>query len=199
MKISIFALPLVLMFLLNSCVTTQTYTKEEKKMKIDNESVFVVKNGGKKITGKKIKVSLRTSSIKIDDQEININDLIAYQDKAAYYAKFTTDEKNTWVKQLKRGKINLYYYEIYTYKKIYNGTKSVSDNKNDTHFVFNKGKGQLLELNITDIAKLLKDNKDAYNKFTSTFGEKDRILLPKQLQNHPKVIFEAIDIYNGDM
>ena len=56
-----------------------------------------------------------------------------------------------------------------------------------------------MELSITDIAELLRDNKNAYNKFTSTFGEKDRILLPKQLQNHPRVIFEAIDIYNGDL
>lgn len=199
MKILSFALPLVLMFLLNSCVTTQTYTREEKKMKVDNQSVFVIKKDGKKISGNKIKVLFRTSSIKIDDQEINIDDLIAYQDKTAYYAKFTTDKKNTWVKQLKRGKINLYYYEVYSYNKIYQGTKLVSDNKNDTHFVFNKGNEQLLELSITDIALLLKNNKNAYNKFTDTFGEKDHILFPKQLQNHPKVIFDAIDIYNGDM
>ena len=192
MKISSFALPLVLMFLLNSCVTTQTYTKEEKKMKIDNVSVLVVKKDGKTIYGKTLKFIYKSSSIKIDDQEFKISDLFAFQDKTAYFAKFGTDKKYIWVKQLKRGKINLYYFDAPSYY-------TSNGNVNIAHFLFNKNSEKLLELSITDIALLLKDNKNAYNKFTSTFGEKDRILLPKQLQNHPRVIFDAIDIYNGDM
>ena len=192
MKNLSFALPLILMFLLNSCVTTQTYTREEKKMKIDNEGVLVVKKDGKSIYGKTLKFVYKSSSIKIDDQEFKTSDLFAFQDKTAYFAKFGTDKKYIWAKQLKRGKINLYYFDAPSYYTS-NGKTNI------THFLFNKGSEKLLELSITEIAELLRDNKMAYNKFTTTFGEKDRILLPKQLQNHPKVIFEAIDIYNGDM
>lgn len=192
MKLLKCGLPLAVVLLLNSCVTTKTYTREEKKMKINNEGVLVVKKDGESISGKTLKFVYKTSSIKIDDQEFKISDLFAFQDKTAYFAKFGTDKKYIWVKQLKRGKINLYYFDAPSYY-------SSNGNSNIAHFLFNKGREKLLELSITDIAELLRDNKNAYNKFTSTFGEKDRILLPKQLQNHPRVIFEAIDIYNGDL
>ena len=197
MKNLIIALPLVL--LLSSCVMTKTYTKEELKMKTDNGDVFVIKNDGKKISGTTLKLSYKPPSIKIDDQEISTKELIAYQDKNAFFLKYKTGDNFIWAKQLKRGKINLYYFDVATRTTVFNGTKYVTDHVINSHFVFNKGNEELLELNISGIAKLLKNNKNAFNKFTSTFGEKNRIILPKQLQAHPKVLFDAIDIYNGDL
>lgn len=178
---------------------TKTYTKEEKKMKIENESFLVVKSSGEKISGKSLKFVSKSSAIKIDDQEIKVKEVTAYQNKTAYFIKFGPPDKFTWVKQLKRGKINLYYYDIISHGSYFNGTKYVTENKTETHFVFRKGDEELLELSITGIAERLKDNKDAYDNFTATFGEKDKKFLPKQLQNHPKVLFRSIDIYNGDL
>jgi hypothetical protein len=61
-----------------------------------------------------------------------------------------------WVKQLKRGKINLYYYELHHMDNYYNGTKYVTKNTSELHFVFQKGKGGMLESIITEIAAMLK-------------------------------------------
>lgn len=190
------------MLLLSSCVTTKTYTNEEKKMRNEDEPVYVIKSDGKKIVGSKISVPSiwngKSSWIKIDDQKFEGSDIDAYQDKKASYARFgNTKDGWVWVKQLKRGKINLYYYDIITREQYYDGTKYVNRNNTQTHFVFKKANGRMLESNITEIAEMLKDNKEAYQIFTNQFGSADKKVLPKQLSNHPKVLFSAIDIYNG--
>lgn len=188
--------------LLSSCVTTKTYTAEEKKMRNEDENVYVVKSDGKKVTGSTIDVPSiwngKSSWIKIDGQKFEGEDLNAYQDKKASYAKFGNSKDGwLWVKQLKRGKINLYYYDTHTSEQYYDGTKYVTRRNTQTHFVFQKANGRMLEANITEIADMLKDNREAYQTFTNQFGSADRAVLPKQLQNHPKALFSAIDIYNG--
>lgn len=188
----------MLTLLLTSCVMTKTYTNEEKKMKLENETFLLIKNDGQKISGQSLKL-LPKSLIKIDDQEFKVIDVSAYQNKTAYFVKFGTPENYVWTKQLKRGKINLYYYDVVTRKSYYNGSKYVNDDKTDTHFVFSKNGEQLQELSITDIAERLKDNVNAFNKFKATFGEKDKKIFGRALQNHPKVLFESIDIYNGNL
>ena len=188
--------------LLNSCVTTKTYTTEEKKMRNEGESVYVIKSDGKKVGGSKIDVPSiwngKSSWIKIDGQKFEGEEISAYQDKKASYAKFGNKKDGwLWIKQLKRGKINLYYYDINTNESYYDGTKYVNRRNTQTHFVFQKANDRMLEANMTEIAEMLKDNKEAYQTFTNQFGTADRAVLPKQLQNHPKVLFSAIDIYNG--
>jgi|GEM_PF-1090431 len=188
--------------LLNSCVTTKTYTTEEKKMRNEGESVYVIKSDGKKVGGSKIDVPSiwngKSSWIKIDGQKFEGEDISAYQDKKASYAKFGNKKDGwLWVKQLKRGKINLYYYDINTNESYYDGTKYVNRRNTQTHFVFQKANDRMLETNMTEIAEMLKDNREAYQTFTNQFGSADKAVLPKQLQNHPKVLFSAIDIYNG--
>lgn len=201
MKLLHLALPLVVTILVSSCVLTKTYTVQEKKMKINDQNALVVQNDGKTITGNSLKLTRRGSAIKMDDQIIEFKDIMAYQNKTAYFVKFETGRNSFWVKQLKRGKINLYYYEVYTHihNAYYDGSRYVSENSTDTYFVFNKTGEPLAELSITEIAQLLKTNKAAFTKFTSTFGTKSRVFLPNKLANHPKVLFEAIDIYNGDL
>jgi len=46
---------------------------------------------------------------------------------------------------------------------------------------------------------MLKYNRAAYQKLTNQFSSKEKTVLPKQLQNHPKVLFSGIDIYNGKL
>ncbi|MEO7486479.1 MAG: hypothetical protein ABIU77_05235 [Ferruginibacter sp.] len=188
--------------LFTSCVTTKSYTDEEKKMRNQDEPVYVIKKDGKKIVGSKISVPSiwngKSNWIKIDDQKFEGDEVDAYQDKKASYARFGNEKGGwLWVKQLKRGKINLYYYELHNRENYYDGTKYVSRDNSEVHFVFKKGNGRMLESNITEIATMLKDNQEAYQKFTKQFGGEDRSVLPKQLKNHPTVLFSAVDIYNG--
>lgn len=187
----------------SSCVTTGTYTKEEKKMRNPDEKVYAELNNGKKISGSSISYpsvfKAEKSWIKIDDHKLDVKEMVSYQDKSAMYARFgNVDNSWIWVKQLKRGKINLYHYDIVINKSYYDGIKYVNRSETTTHFVFQKGNAPMIECNITEVAAILRDNPKALSIFTGQFGSTDKGFLPKQLQNHPQVIFNAIDIYNGD-
>jgi hypothetical protein len=188
-----------LMVALCSCVMTKTYTAEEKKMLLDNSSVFVEKNDGQKVTGSKISYPSSFSKsawVSIDDQKFEPKDIKAYQSKKVYRVKFGTENNWVWATQLKRGKINLFYYETNEHKTYYDGTKYVTHNTSTQHFVFQKDNGKLLEATLETISDMLKDNKEAYGKFNNQF-KPGKILFPKQLQNHPKELFDIVDIYNG--
>lgn len=189
------------MLILISCVTTKTYTDEEKRMRMGDGKSLVVMKDGTQIAGDRLTFHSGKKGgnfAKIDNQEINVQDISAYQTKKAYYVRFGSDDNFVWVKQLKRGKINLYYYdETFHTSSIYGSGPAVS-NRTDTHFIFQKGSGQLVELSIERIADMLKDNRKAYAYFSQQFGSKDKKVFPKQLQNHPKVLFQAIDLYNGN-
>jgi hypothetical protein len=186
------ALVFGLVLFTSSCVTTKTYTNEEIKMRLPESNVFVIKTNGEKIAGTKLSFipKKKVTSIDVDGQTTLIADVAYYQSKSGYYAKFGTANNWNWVTQLKRGKINLYYYDVHFHG---DPNKSV-----ESHFVFQKGNEKMIEANITEIANMLIDNKAAYNEFTSQFGKTDKKVLPKQLQNHPKVLFSAIDIYNAN-
>lgn len=183
------------LFLFSSCVVRKTYTTEEKKMKIGND-VFVIKKNGEKISGTKFSEPSiwngKADWIKIDEKKIDGNEIVAFQNKDAYFVKFEKSGDHFWIRQLKRGKINLYYYDVL------NALPSQTNTNPQQHFVFQKGSEQLSESSISEIAKMLKDNQAAYTRFVSQFGSEDRVLFPKQLQMHPKVLMEAIDIYNGN-
>ena len=180
-----------------ACVTSKTYTSQEKKMRYNDNKVFVEKNDGTKLTGNKLKLPVnwmgRSKGMFLDNNEINAEDIVAYQDSKAYHRKFG----EVWVKQLKRGKINLYYYEtVVNSAPYYNGTKMVNGSSKSTqHFVFQKENGEMIESNKVQISDLLKDNAVAYQKFNEEFRP-DLHLFPKQLQNKPGKLFEIIDIYN---
>ena len=190
----------VSILLCTSCVMTKTYTKEEKKMVLDNKIAFVEKNDGQKITGNKISFPSgfsKKSWVSLDGQKFQPNEIKAFQTKSLYRVKFGHDKDWVWVTQLKRGKINLFYYEVLEHGSYYNGTKYVSENKSTQHFVFQKGDDKLLELGLASVSDLLKDNKAAFAKFNAQF-KPGKVLFPKQMQNHPKVLFDVIDIYNAN-
>jgi len=192
MKFCLSFLFLAIVFTCVSCVMAKTYKVEEKKMRIENENVFVVKTNGEKVSGKKIATpsvfNAGADWIKLDGQKFQFDELTAYQDYSAYYCKFGP----IWVKQLKRGKINLFYYEVVTTKSPMNGNQ----NQYDEHFVFQKGDGKILELSSEAISEMLKDNVNARAKFDAQF-KPGKVIFPKQLQNHPKALFDIIDMYNS--
>src|ERR1700735_4935784 len=132
-------LVLALILPIVSCVMSKTYTDEEKKMRMEPDQYFVIKTNGEKVTGKKISLSGGLSFsgwVKLDGQKYQFDDLLNVQDRHAYYAKFN----NLWVKQLKRGKINLYYFE--TSSPMMGSTPSAPTRYVYTqHFVFQKGDG----------------------------------------------------------
>jgi hypothetical protein len=180
-----------------ACVTSKTYTSQEKQMRYNDNKVFVERKDGTKLTGNKLKLPVnwmgKSKGMFLDNNEINGDDIVAYQDAKAYHRKF----EGIWVKQLKRGRINLYYYEtVMNSAPYYDGTKMVNGSSKTTqHFVFQKGNDAMIEANKTQISDLLKDNPTAYAKFNEEFRP-DLHLFPKQLQNKPGKLFEIIDIYN---
>ncbi|HZE84921.1 MAG TPA: hypothetical protein VE035_11480 [Puia sp.] len=175
---------------------TKTYTAEEEKMKIEPDKVLVVKRNGEKIIGRKFSkpgsFNIDGHWVKVDGIKYQLDELTAYQDTKAYYMQFGP----IWVKQLKRGKINLFSYDQVTYNSMEMANMPRKD-ETETHFVFQKGDGKLLELSVEAISELLADNKRAQDEFNAQF-KPGRVILPKQLQNHPTVLFDVIDIYNGN-
>jgi hypothetical protein len=176
-----------------ACVTAKTYSVEEKKMRSPDDQCFVIKTDGEKIAGSKVSLPLLSYAwVKLDGKKYAFDELFNFQDRHAYYTKFT----NVWVKQLKRGKINLFYYETRE-KEIPIGPPPPTPKYYYVqHFIFQKEVGPLQELSIEAVSQLLSDNREAQDKFDAQFhpGKK---FLPSQMQNHPSVLFEAIDIYNN--
>jgi hypothetical protein len=180
---------------LTSCVTTKTYIDEEKKMRFGPEQLFVIKASGEKVVGAKLSTPKgfdpEAGWVKLDGHKYQFTDLRSYQDKHAYFIQFN----GKWIKQLKRGKINVYYYEVVS-ETI--GASPSGGHQDVSHefFVFQKGDGPLQQLSKEGISQLLSDNREAQDKFDARFkpGQK---WLPKQLDKHPKVLFECVDIYNN--
>jgi hypothetical protein len=185
---------LVVILPMASCVMSKTYTDEEKKMRMGPDQYFVIKTNSEKVAGNKISLAGGLTSggpVKLDGQKYQFDELLNVQDRHAYYAKFN----NLWVKQLKRGKINLYYFETSTPMM---GATPSSPTRYEyhQHFVFQKGDGPMQELSKEAISEMLSDNREAQAKFDAQFhpGQK---FLPKQLDKHPKVLFDVIDMYNN--
>lgn len=186
---------LVLVILLPtvSCVTSKMYADEEKKMRIGADQYFVIKTNGEKISGKKLSTpsgfAFTRGWVKLDGQKYEFDDLQNYQDRHACYARFN----NVWAKQLKRGKISLYYYET-SAPSAFPSASGHTQYEYSVHFVFQKGDGPLQELSKEAISEMLSGNREAQAKFDAQFhpGQK---WLPKQLQNHPQVLFEVVDMY----
>jgi hypothetical protein len=194
--ISIFLIGIL--FSISACITVKTYTDEEKKMKI-GDKVFIIKKDGEKISGEKISYPPAfgfSKWLKIDGQKIQDSNISAYQDKHGYHIKFGNPFNWVWVIQLKRGKINLFHFE--SLRQRFADAANPSHFETEEHFVFQKDGGQLYESSIGKLAEFLQDKPEAYNKFISQFGGKDLIFFSKELIKHPKVLFEVIDIYNGN-
>jgi hypothetical protein len=162
-------------------------------MRSPTDQCFVIKTDGAKVFGGKLSLpAFNYAWVKLDGQKYEFDQLQNIQDRHAYYAKF----KNVWVRQLKRGKINLFYYETRQQVAIAGPPSTTPQYQYLQHFVFQKGDGPLQELSIEAVSALLSDNREAQDKFDAQF-QPGRKFLPKQMMNHPKVLFDAIDIYNS--
>jgi hypothetical protein len=187
---------LTLVLLMTSCVTAKTYTDEEKKMRLPTDQFFIIKTDGQKVVGSKVSTpggfNFSATWVKLDGQKYEFDQLQNFQDRHSYYAKFN----DVWAKQLKRGKINLFYYETQQRVAMAGPPSATPRYETIQHFVFQKGDEPLHELSIEAVSALLSDNREAQDKFDAQF-QPGRKFLPKQMKNHPKVLFEVIDIYNN--
>jgi len=173
-----FLLPIIAISVF-SCVTAKTYTDEEKKMRFEPDRYFVIKADGTKIVGKKLSMPsgfhLAQEWVDLDGQKYKFG--------------------NRWVSQLKRGKISLFWYETAT-PMMKMTPSATTQYEYHQHFVFQKGDGPLQELSKEAISELLSDNREAQAKFDAQF-KPGQTFLPKQLDKHPKALFDVIDMYNN--
>jgi hypothetical protein len=187
--------------LLWSCVTNKTYRVEEKKMLVDNKTALLIKAKGDTVRGSSLSLPSTMHPyakwIKFDGNKILSDGIVALQDGKSFYGKFGNDSSYHWVKQIKRGKINLYYFDVQTIDD-FNAVAGHSKYSISTYFVVQKGNEPLQEANIAGMAERLKDNNAAYARFVRQFGDHDRSVLPREMSKHPKAVFEAVDIYNGE-
>lgn len=185
----------LVMITMASCVMSKTYTDEEKKMRYGPDQVFVIKTNGEKIVGKKVSEPRGFHAgaywVKLDNQKFPLDEVQSYQDKHAFRVNFD----GQWVKQLKRGKINLFYFETVT-RVVGNSPSIPAQYESHQYFVFQKGDGPLQKLSLEGISQLLSDNRKAHDMFDAKL-KPGRRWLPKQLDKHPKVLFECVDIYNN--
>jgi hypothetical protein len=174
---------------------TQTYTIEEKKMRIGDYKAFAVESSGDTFFGHKISTPSvfngRAQWIELDGKKYQDEDLRAYQDGRAFYGAYKSSYGYIWCRQLKRGKINLYGFET--------SRRDPMSNRivNDQHFVFQKGNGPMEEPNLERISELIKDDRKALGLFNEDFRP-GAVFLPKRLEMHPKALFGIIDQYNAD-
>jgi hypothetical protein len=183
----IFTLPMV------SCFSSRPYAKEEKEARLPGDPIFITKSSGEKVLGKKISTPglfhySQTQWVKLDREKYTLPDLQNYQDLKKYNVKYN----NVWATQLKRGKINLYWFPTYGAASTYGGGERYATS---IHFLFQKGDGALLELSPTSVSDLLSDNREAQAKFDNTF-KPGRKLFPQHLLDHPRILFAIIDMYN---
>lgn len=179
---------LAVMILLQSCVTFKMYDKQTKKMRLQEYEALVIKLNGEKVQGKKItrikdKKAPNGFAFKIDDTIIPEKEVFAYQDKKAYYRKF----KDEWVKLLRKGKMNLYYYDVYTY------SNDRASRGFDDHYVFQKGDGELKELRKHEIAVEIADNSEALHKFNAMYKRGNHYANRSMKLNE---IISVIELYN---
>jgi len=182
-----------------SCATNKTFKAEEKQMLVDNNTPLIVKANGDTIKGKEASIPPAINAyakwVKLDDQKLPSDGIVALQDGKTFYKKFGSDSSFIWTKQVKRGKINLYCYDA-QHPTGFATPWGSSKYDSPVYFAIQKGDEPLRHARTSDIAECLKDNKEAYEKFEHQFGGEEKNGLPKQMVKHSDVLFEAIDIYN---
>jgi hypothetical protein len=180
-----------------SCSPTRLYDLEEKKVRFPDTPIFVTKSDGVKLTGRSISTpgsfAFSHDWIKLDGQKFLMGELQNYQDQHAFHIKYNS----VWARQLKRGKINLYWYiTSVPEQRMMSTGRYATVYKNIAHFLFQKDDGPILELSGKQISELLSDNREAQAKFDATF-KPGRKWFPQHLADHPKTLFAILDMYNN--
>ena len=158
-------------------------------MLIDNRTPLIIESNGDTVRYKSITLPSNMNAavrwIKLDGKKVDAGGMVAVQDGRCYYATFHSVVGDLLVKQIKRGKINLFCFD----SKTINGYV--------TTFVVQKGNEPLAQVNIPGMAARLQDNKIAYARFVRQFGNHPKKVFATDLSKHPKAVLEAVDIYNG--
>jgi hypothetical protein len=171
-----------------SCVTVKMYKTEALKMRLSYANTFLIKKDGEKMIANKITEYYNKNTnefgLNVDGKIILDRFVEAYQDSKAYYGRFDSG----WVEQMRRGKINLYYYESFI-----SGEENQPNGGYYDHFIFQKGNSLLKESSKYEIGEMLKDNSAALNQFNDEFKRGDKYI-PRQMKLSE--ISAIVDTYN---
>lgn len=188
----------------SSCVTFKQYDSKAKNSRDNNYEAFIVKTDGKIIGGEVLKhrnydsydgnlvrVINKDNAFTIDGKNYSDKDVIAFQDKKAYHKRF----ENLFLIRLVKGKINLYYFDNTGYTKTYtfsNGpTTHTSINNRKSTFYFEKGKGEIIPVGISELKEAIQKNVEASDKLNKYYPKDS---YTKEL-NIEKIV-EVINLYN---
>jgi hypothetical protein len=166
-------LPAILLtgLLLTSIITNaQISLKEEfKKGKETETGVFVITKDSVKHTGTKFDWIFSTSTFKIDDVKYKrrrLPDIIAYQSEDSYTA-YVPDIEDDAIR-LRKGKINLYTYEVVT-KWDYSNRKGTNEANYSRRYMLEKEKNDFLGLSYFTLEKFFSDKPVVLQKYHELF------------------------------
>ena len=196
--------PLLLCLTYSSCVTFKQYDSKAKNSRDSNYEAFIVKKDGKIIGGEVLKhrnydsydgnlvrVINKDNAFTIDGKNYNDKDVVVFQDKKAYHKRY----ENLFLIRLVKGKINLYYFDNTGYSKTYtysNGPTTVNSiNNRKSTFYFEKEKGEIIPIGISELKEAIKKNEAALNKLNKYYPKDN---YSKEL-NIEKIV-SVINLYN---
>jgi hypothetical protein len=183
-----------------SCTTTAGLDKQRAsyKGKEPGNEYFVIKTNGERITAAKInrpKVGNHYNDrLIVDGVKIDGWDVFAYQNEEGYFVWYNDPKptrywKGTWLKRLRKGKMNLYYEGS-------EGTTPTSGlpTASSINYYFEKEKGQYIYLTFESFSSALKDNPAALQEFRKLYPKgwlnKDKV--QTNIENLPHVV----EMYN---
>ncbi len=178
-------------FTLVGCTFGQIVSKETvQEAKVENIEYFIVLKNGDTLIGNKISAATivehktynKLNFIKIDGKRINAKDVLCYQDKKAYYL---IDEKGMPLTRIRKGKINLYAYNYYTYFG--------SDLTQRVGFLFQdelKTIEKPIALSYENLLPAISSNEKATALLLNRFPKKQNLV--KDLDT----VFEIFDVFN---
>jgi hypothetical protein len=157
---------------------------ERLKGKEAGNQQFFIKSNDEKVIAREIKIPStgNGNNIIVDGKKIYAPEVIAFQNAQGYYTWLKSKPSSKWgiwINRLRAGQINLYFY---------------GDIRN-RYYVFEKGKGNLVDLTYKSFSQALSDKKDVLQKFQSLYP-KQTIGAPFIQENLSKLI-SVVELYNS--
>lgn len=183
----------LLLLIFTSCTTTKAVDdgRQIDKGREPGEQFFIIKENGEKIIAAKITRPAVGNNIEsritVDGKKMDGPELFAFQDAEGYYAwlKATSPTKywkGRFIKRVRRGKINLYYY----------GSRSTYDNAD--YYYFEKEKGKFELLSFESFSSALSDNPSALQELQRLYPK--RKILDKDIQRNSQDLPAIVELYN---
>lgn len=183
----------LLLLILTSCTTMKAIDdgRQVDKGREPGEQFFIIKENGEKIISAKITRPAVgnhiESRITVDGKKMDGPKLFAFQDTEGYYAwlKETSPTKywkGRFIKRVRRGKINLYYY----------GSRGTYDNSD--YYYFEKEKGKFEPLTFESFSTALSDNQPALQELRRRYPKGK--ILDKDTQRNSQDLPAIVELYN---